>query len=255
MMKPHIIRFPKERSHTLYFLTYAKNFPVVHVDTKIDMTNVLRTRSELLKKNGAKYSYISFIIQAIAKVIKNYPEANSAVKGFIFPKISYYNRISAKFTIDKEINGKRAVLSGLITDADKLPLALIQKKINYYRDFPFDNIEEFQSIRKLQSLPFIIGQYIYRKFISNFQKREQLLGTYSITSFGHRPVEYVHPVIASTLGFGVCAIQNTPAVIEDEIVIRPIMGLTLSFDHRAIDGAMAADILRDVKMELEQYKL
>ena len=81
-----------------------------------------------------KYSYISFLTQIVAKVIKNYPEANSAVKGSLFPKIAYYNVIHAKFTIDKEINGKRAVLSGLIPDVDQLSLASIQDMITYYRD-------------------------------------------------------------------------------------------------------------------------
>ena len=89
---------------------------------------------------------------------------------------------------------------------------------------PFDDIKEFQPIKTLQSLPFVVGQFIYRKFINNFQKREQLLGTYSITSFGHRSVEYAHPVISSTLSFGVGAIQRTPVVIDNEIVIRPMMG-------------------------------
>ena len=69
-------------------------------------------------------------------------------------------------------------------------------------------------------------------------------------------VEYVHPIISSArLSFGVGAIRKTPVVIGNEILIKPMMGTTLSFDHRAIDGAMASDILRDVKAGLEQYQL
>ena len=63
------------------------------------------------------------------------------------------------------------------------------------------------------------------------------------------------PSYHQRLSFGVGAIQRTPVVIDNEILIRPMMGLTLSFDHRAIDGAMAADILRDVKAGLEHYQL
>ena len=52
MAKPRIIRFPKERSHTFYFLEYAKKFPTVHVDTKVDMTAILQVRSELQEKRN-----------------------------------------------------------------------------------------------------------------------------------------------------------------------------------------------------------
>ena len=159
MTKPRVIRFPKERSHTLYFLAYAKKFPTVHVDTKVDMTTIIQVRDQLFKENGIKCSYISFLAQVVAGVIKNYPEANSAVKGSIWPKVAYYNAIHAKFTIDKDINGKRAVLSGLIPDVDQLSLESIQDMINYYRDLPFEDIREFQPIRTLHSLPLVIGQY------------------------------------------------------------------------------------------------
>ena len=146
MAKPRIIRFPKERSHTFYFLEYAKKFPTVHVDTKVDMTAIIQARNEL-QEQGMKYSYISFLTQIVAKVIKNYPEANSAVKGSIFPKIAYYNVIHAKFTIDKEINGRRAVLSGLIPNVDQLSLESIQGHDYHYRGLPFEDIMSFNRLK------------------------------------------------------------------------------------------------------------
>jgi pyruvate/2-oxoglutarate dehydrogenase complex dihydrolipoamide acyltransferase (E2) component len=48
-------------------------------------------------------------------------------------------------------------------------------------------------------------------------------------------------------------IQERPAVVEGEIRIEPVMQLSMAFDHRAIDGAMAADLLSDVKTALETY--
>lgn len=255
MGNPRVIRFPKERSHTFYFLQYAKTFPTVHIDTTVDMTNILQVRDRYHTTHGVKYSYITFLTQIVAKVIENYPEAKSAVRGTLNPKMAYYEQIHAKFTIDKEIDGKRAVLSGLIENVNDLSLENIQNKVNYYRDLPFEEIQEFKQISRLQSLPLVIGQYIYRNFINNFQKRQQLLGTFSITSFGHRAIDHAYPVISSTLSFGVGAIKESPVIIDKEILVRPMMGITLSFDHRAIDGAMASDILSDVKKELEQYEL
>ncbi|MFA9557768.1 2-oxo acid dehydrogenase subunit E2 [Evansella sp. AB-rgal1] len=255
MSKVKILPFPKERAHTFYFLKYARNYPTVHINTSIDMTAIINSRNKLLEEKGMKYSYITFLIEKIGTVIQRYPQAKSAVKGMILPKVAYYEETHAKITIDKNINGTRAVVSGLIQNVDQLSIHSIQEKVTYFRDSSFDDMEEFEPIRRLQSLPLMLGQIVYNKFINSFTKREHLLGTYSITSFGHRPIDFAYPVISSTLSFGVGRMKDTPVVIQDEVVIRPMLGVTLSFDHRALDGATASDILSDVKNELECYQL
>ncbi|TMN20878.1 2-oxo acid dehydrogenase subunit E2 [Lentibacillus cibarius] len=221
------------------------------MDTEIDFTAVKNVRQHQLQKNGMKISYIAFIIYSISRILQQYPEANSAVRHSLFPKIAWYNKIQAKFTMDSYIDQTRVVLSGLIPEADQLNLNDIQKKIGYYRDHSFEEVDEFKPIRKLQSLPLGIGQWIYNKTIKNFSKREKLQGTFTVTSLGHKPIQSFYPIISSTTCFGVGSIQKKPIVVEDDIQIRPMMTLSLAFDHRAIDGAIAADILADVKSHLE----
>lgn len=241
---------PNARRHTYHFLNYAREFRSVYIDTEIDMSAVIRRRNER-KAAGMRISYVAFLIEAIARAIRLHPEANVVVKNGFRPKIAHYSNIDAKFTVDKTIDGQRVVMSGLIPNADATPVEEMQKIIEYYRDRDASEISEFANVRKLQSLPAWLGSLGYRLAMGKLGGRPKLQGTFSITSLGHRPIQAFYPIISNTLCFGVGAIEDKPAALEGRIVIRPMMRLGLAFDHRAIDGALAADILGEVKQLLE----
>lgn len=241
---------PKVRRHTFHFLRYAEQFRSVYLDTEIDMTAILRRKNEC-QLAGRRIGYTAYLIHAIARVLRRYPEANVSVDGGWFPKMAQYSDIAAKFTIDKISDGRRIVLSGVIPDADQKSFSEIQMVIDYYRDRQLEDIPELTSIRKLQTLPISLGRIIYRLVMGNLGKRNELMGSFAITSLGHRPIQSFFPIISNTLCFGVGTTEEKPAVFAGEVRIRPIMKLSLAFDHRAIDGALAADILAEVKHALE----
>lgn len=249
-VKPESFVLPKSRRHTYYFLNYADEYKAVYLDTEIDISAV-KSRRDKLKSNGQRISYIVFLIEAISRVIRRYPEANSSVMHGLIPQMAIYPCITAKFTIDKTIDGRRVVMAGVIPESDHLSLDGMQKIIDYYRDTDAADIAEFANVRKLQSLPMWLGRWMYRLAMGNFTRRAKLQGTFTITSLGHRPIQSFYPIISNTLCFGVGSIEEKPVVIDGQIVIRSMMKLSLAFDHRAIDGALAADILAEVKESLE----
>ncbi|WP_139491979.1 2-oxo acid dehydrogenase subunit E2 [Brevibacillus dissolubilis] len=246
------VLFPKERRHTYYFLEHAQEFRPVYLDVDVDMTNVKLAR-QAYKSKGDTISYVTFLIHAISQVLRKYPEANSTIKHGFRPKMAYYSDITAKFTIDKVINDKRVVLSGLVSHSDRIGLKEIQQTVEHFRDHSFEELEEFAAVRKLQSLPLGIGQWVYNRVLNNLAKREELQGTFCITSLGHQPIQSFYPIISATVCFGVGTIEDKPVVRNGEIIVRPMMRLSLAFDHRAIDGGMAADILADVKTYVENF--
>ncbi|WP_160036894.1 2-oxo acid dehydrogenase subunit E2 [Paenibacillus sp. An7] len=248
--KVEIFPLPKVRRHTYHFLQYAEQFRSVYIDTEIDMTAVLRRKNEC-QLESRRIGYTSYLIHAIARVLRRYPEANVSVNGGWFPKMAQYSDITAKFTIDKIRDGRRIVLSGMIPDADQRSLSEMQMVIDYYKDRQLEDIPELTSIRKLQSLPILLGRIIYRLVMGSLGKRNELTGAFVVTSLGHRPIQSFFPIISNTLCFGVGTIEEKPVVFAGEVRIRPIMKLSLAFDHRAIDGALAADILAEVKQALE----
>ena len=248
-----ITRFPDERIHTYYFLQFARRFSPVYLSTEVDMSAVVAQKKALLRDRGTRISYISFIVEQAARTLAAFPQANVSVKHGLFPKIAQYKNVHAKFTIDKRINGTRAVVPGVVEDADKLSLADIQRRIEYYRDRSFEEIPELHGIRKLQALPRMIGQRLFNALLANLPRRGRVQGTFSITSLGHAPIHAFFPVISSTVCFGVGMVSPRPAAVSGKVVVRPMMTLSMGFDHAAIDGGTAADVLADVKTRLENY--
>jgi pyruvate/2-oxoglutarate dehydrogenase complex dihydrolipoamide acyltransferase (E2) component len=242
-----IIPFPKERRHTLFFLRHARAFSPVFIDTDVDMSKILSLREQ------EKYSIITYFIYTAARVIAEYPEANSSLTDGLIPKIARYDTVNAKFTLDKNIGEQRAVLSALVADANKMSLPGIQNIIKYYKNNEFEEIPEFASLKKLHRLPILLGQSLFNFVVGKLRKRQSLLGTFSITSLGHKPINSFFSVGGTTLTFGIGRIQSKPVVRNSQIEAAPLMRLSMTFDHRTIDGAMAADILNDIKEKLEKF--
>jgi pyruvate dehydrogenase E2 component (dihydrolipoamide acetyltransferase) len=85
--------------------------------------------------------------------------------------------------------------------------------------------------------------------------REEITGgTFTLTNLGMYEVDFFTPIInppeAAILGVG--RIVERPVAVKGRIEIRPIMMLSLSYDHRVVDGAPAADFLREVKSHIEK---
>lgn len=249
----NILPFPQERKHTLFFLRYVRAFSPVFIDTDVDMSKILSLREQSLQTTQVKYSIIAYFIHAAARVMANYPEANSSLAAGLIPKIARHNNVNAKFTLDKNIGEQRTVLSALVTDADKMSLQGIQNIIEYYKNNDFEEIAEFSSLKMLHKLPLFIGQSLFSWIVSKLSKRKSLFGTFSVTSLGHKPINSFFSVGGTTLTFGIGQIQPRAIVKNLQIKSAPIMRLSMTFDHRTIDGAMAADILYDIKEKLENF--
>ncbi|MBE5102251.1 2-oxo acid dehydrogenase subunit E2 [Priestia aryabhattai] len=252
-MKSKVLNYPKQRKHTYHFLDYAKEFSPVYLSIEVDFNNIQQARERIFIESATKISYITFIIKSISQVLKKYPKANAAVKGAFFPKIAFYEDVIAKFTLDKTIDDERIVLSGKVLNGDTKSLEMIQSDIDHYKNSAFQEVEEFKSIHKLHSLPTWLGNILYKKNVDNLEKRHNIQGTFTVTSLGHKPIKHFYPITSSTLCFGIGSIEEQPKVIKDRVEIRPILPICLTFDHRAIDGALAADILTEIKTHLENW--
>lgn len=249
-----LIDFPQQRRHTYYFLKEAnKNSPVL-LTCSIDVRAIAALRQSL-KVSGQGISYITFLIKAISRVMKRYPQANACLCDGWRPRIARFDRVIAKFTLDKHANGERLVASAVIEDSDLLSELDIQLVIDEYKNADYSHAKQFTNLRRLNGLKEYVGQWLYRKLMANPGKRLSIQGSFTITSLGHRPVDVFCPVSSNTLAFGVGAIQDKAVVNNGEIVVCPILPLSMVFDHRIIDGAMAADILFDIKTEVENYQL
>jgi len=207
------LRLSKDRAvHTL------------HVD-EIDMTEIVRLRERLKKfaeEQNVKLTYLPFIIKAVATALKKHPYFNAVVddeKGEIILK-KYYN-------IGVAVDTPDGLIVPVIKDVDKKSIIQIARELedisNRAREGKL-NLEELQD------------------------------GTFSITNVGSIGGVFAFPVIdyPRVAILGTHKIKKVPVVNDrDEIVIRYMMFVSLSFDHRVVDGAEAARFTRTLSRILE----
>ncbi len=241
--------FPKQRRHTLLFLEQSCDYRPVAIDCEIVMDQIVTHR----QANNKSLSYLAYFIQAVSHVVSHYPEANSLLTGRYFPRLLPLGEINAKFTLDKEMDGQRLVVSAVIEHADHLSLQAIQQRIDYFKGQNVADCPEFAPIRKLHQLPFILSRVLFRRAMQNPRIKSRVQGAFTITSLGGRAVNRFIPLPGSTLTLGVGDIAQHPIVREGQLTVAWTTTLSLVFDHRVIDGAMAAEILSAVKQRLENF--
>jgi len=188
-----------------------------------DMTEVqtLRTRSQetFSQKHGVKLGFMSFFIKATVAALRAVPPINSRIEGDDLIENHYCD-------IGVAVGTERGLVVPVVRNADKKSFAEIERDI---ADYAARAREGKIRIEDLQGGTFTI---------SNGGIYGSLFGT---------PI--LNPPQSGILGMH--AIQKRPVVIKDEIVVRPMMYLALSYDHRAVDGKEAATFLVTVKQCIE----
>jgi 2-oxoglutarate dehydrogenase E2 component (dihydrolipoamide succinyltransferase) len=205
--------------------------PHVTSFTEADVTNLVmwrdRVKKEFEKREGTKITFTPLFIEAIVRCIKKFPLVNSSVDG---------SRIIVKKDIN--IGMATALPSGnlivpVIRNADQLNLVGLAKQVNGLADSARNN--------KLKPEDIADGTFT----LTNVGTFGSLMGTPIINQ----------PQVAI---LAVGAIKKRPVVIEtphgDSIAIRHMMYLSLSYDHRIVDGSLGATFLTAVANELENFR-
>jgi len=200
----------------------------VFMATESDMTNIVTYRTKnkdaFLQKTGAKLTYMPFITIAAAKALQDFPLVNSSVEG---DNIIRKKHINIGIAVALENNG---LIVPVIKDADGLNV-----------------------VGMARSIKDIAGRARTKKLKPDEVKD----GTFSITNMGIFGSLIGFPIISqpqvAILGLG--AIQKRPVVIDDMIAVRSMIYLSLSFDHRIVDGALAGQFLERAAFYLTNFDL
>jgi pyruvate dehydrogenase E2 component (dihydrolipoamide acetyltransferase) len=199
--------------------------PVPHffLRIKVDMSRTLAARkrvNELLESQGDKVSINDFILKATGNALARHPEVNAHWMGDV---IRRFHRVHLGVAV--------AVEDGLITpvlrDANLKGLAQISREI-----------------RELAG----------RGREKRLRPEEYTGSTFSVSNLGMFGIEeftgVINPPEAGILAVG--GIEETPVVEGGDVVVRPLMTVTMSCDHRVIDGATGARFLQTLKEMLEE---
>jgi pyruvate/2-oxoglutarate dehydrogenase complex dihydrolipoamide acyltransferase (E2) component len=243
----------RQRRHTLYFLDEIRGFAPVFLDTEVDMGSVLAHR-DMARSRGERYSTVSYVLHAAARVLSAHPDANAAIGGRLRRRVARYDTVSGKLTLDKTLDGQRVVLAAVLHDLDRLDLDGVQRLVDRFRDGEPATMAEFSAVRLVHRLPRPLGALLFRLGVRPLARRPQTMGTFAVTSLGHRPVDGFHSVGGATITLGVGRIADRPVVRDGRLAVAPVMRLNLTFDHRVIDGAEAADVLGELRQRLESWR-
>ncbi|MEX5710395.1 2-oxo acid dehydrogenase subunit E2 [Parafrankia sp. FMc6] len=246
---------PRQRRHTQFFLATVREFSPVFLDTEVDMTRVLAHREAARAESGVRYATSAYVLRAAGRVLARHPDANAALRGGLRTRVAHYPFVHGKLTLDKVLDGRRVVLGTVVPNLHEVGLAEIQAHLERVRDGDPQRLPDFEGIRRLHAAPWLVGRLRFRRAARSLALRPHLTGTFAVTSLGHRAVDSFQSVGGTTTTFGVGRVLPRAVVRDGELAVAPVLRLSLSFDHRAIDGAQAADVLTEVKEALERNDL
>ncbi|MBF9068415.1 2-oxo acid dehydrogenase subunit E2 [Streptacidiphilus fuscans] len=244
---------PVGRRGTWTFLHDARSTCHVYLDTEVDATRMREVRTAA----DGKVGYVSLLVKAAAEVVAEVPEARSVLRaGWLRPKIAEAQQIHAKVLFDRTVAGTRCVLSGVVESVPELSALQVQEAVDAFKDAdPEDPQGPFAAQKKMRGLPLPLARLIYRAAMRDPGRRAALQGVFSVTSVGQEQVRVIYPMISGTLGFGIGRIRDVPVAVDGQVRIGPVCTVSLAFDHRVVDGAVASDVLARTKNRLETLEM
>ncbi|PZA08589.1 MULTISPECIES: dihydrolipoamide acetyltransferase family protein [unclassified Meiothermus] len=193
-----------------------------------DLTELVELRVRLkaeAERQGVKLSYLPFIFKAIARALKKFPSLNSSLdearQEIVLKK--YYN-------IGMAVATDAGLVVPVIKDVDR---------------------------KSVLELAAEVGELAERARAGKLSPEDMVGSSFSVTNIGSIGALFSFPIInvPDAAILGVHSIQKRPVVIDDEIRVRHMMYLSLSFDHRLVDGAEAAMFCKEVIRLLQRPDL
>jgi 2-oxoglutarate dehydrogenase E2 component (dihydrolipoamide succinyltransferase) len=199
---------------------------------EVDLSRVVAIReklkSEYQKSYGVNPTYLAFVARATVETLRNWPYVNGEIRGDKIVTRSYVN-LGFAVALD---DGKGLIVP-VVKNAESLNLLGMARAI----------ADVASRARKKQLMPDDVQG-----------------GTFTITNPGGFGTFHGTPVISQPQAaiLGTYALVKRPWVIEDEfgndvIAIRPIMNITLTYDHRLVDGAYAGGFLQELREKLQTW--
>jgi len=190
---------------------------------EVDMSAVMALRNEFKemfeKKHGVKLGFMSFFAKAVIQALKDVPAVNAEIDGEDLVYKNYYH-------LGVAVGTEKGLVVPVVRDADRMSFATIEKTIADYGKKARD------------------GQ---------LQIADMQGGTFTISNGGVYGSLMSTPILNAPQSgiLGMHKIQERPVAIDGQVMIRPMMYLALSYDHRIVDGKEAVTFLVRVKESLE----
>jgi pyruvate dehydrogenase E2 component (dihydrolipoamide acetyltransferase) len=222
--EPKVIAMSSMRKAIAKKMVYSKtNIPHFYVSTEVDMTEAARMRQSLIPeveaKTGDRLSFTHVLIESVAMALKEFPQINAIYDN---ENIKLVKNINIGIAVGLE----EGLIVPVLKAADKMDLIQIASEAS--------RLVSKAREKRLREDEFVGGTFT----ISN-------MGAFDVDSF----IAIINPPETAILAVG--RTKEKPAVVEGRIQVRKMMTITLSADHRIVDGVLAARFLQRIKAILE----
>jgi 2-oxoglutarate dehydrogenase E2 component (dihydrolipoamide succinyltransferase) len=190
---------------------------------EVDMAPVMELRKQykddFASKHGVKLGFMSFFVKSCIAALKDIPSVNAEIEGDDIIYKNYYD-------IGVAVGTEKGLVVPVLREADQKSLADIEKDINDFGERARDGALKLEELQG---------------------------GTFTISNGGVYGSLMSTPILNSPQSgiLGMHKIQQRPMAVDGEVVVRPMMYLALSYDHRLVDGREAVTFLVRVKESLE----
>lgn len=215
---------PLRKKIAAHLLAARQQTAMLTTFNEADMTNAKSLRAEhggaFKEKHGVKLGFMSFFVRAVVKALQAVPEVNARLDGDDIVFQNFYD-------IGVAVGGAKGLVVPVLRDVDQMSNADIEKTIHAFAE-------------KVQANKLTLADLEGGTFtVSNGGVYGSMLST---------PI--INPPQSAVLGMH--NIQDRAVVVDGQVVVRPMMYLALSYDHRLIDGKQAVTFLKQIKTEIEE---
>ena len=189
------------------------------VDMQALMALRARYKEPFEKRHGVRLGFMSFFAKACVEALRRFPVVNASVEGSDIVYHEYYD-------LGVAVSTDRGLIVPVMRDADRMDFASIEKAVTGFAE---------------------------RARAGTITIEELTGGTFSITNGGVFGSLMSTPIVNAPQSaiLGMHKIQDRPVVVDGQVVVRPMMYIALTYDHRIIDGREAVQFLVAVKESLE----
>jgi len=216
---------PIQRRTGQRMIESTQTVPQFALTAYVDVTAAVQLRQSLMERvlveTGERLSFTAILVKIVAAALKHYPRANAS---FEEGRVKLHRRINVGVAVGTD----EGLVVPVVKDADQKSLVQIVKHLRSFQD---------------------------KASAMRFESEDLSGGSFTISNLGMYGIDHFHAIInppeSAILAVG--RIVNTPAGMPDgSIALRPTMSLTLTVDHRSMDGIQGARFLAEVRQRLEQ---
>ncbi|MDA3950678.1 MAG: 2-oxo acid dehydrogenase subunit E2 [Spirochaeta sp.] len=225
---------------------------------EIDVTTG-RERLRRLRRDGTSISFTAWIVKSIATAVAETPEVHGILAGG--RKRVVFTEVDVALMVERTVDGTAVPLPVLLPQSETRTLGDIDSRIAGAATQTVTGPEDYQLGRRRSKflmalyyrLPQPIRIRIMKRILSNPSRHKATMGTVVVSSLtaGMRFPGWILPTSMHNLVFGVGSVVRKPRVVNEQVLPRDVLHLTVMFDHDVVDGAPAARFISRLVRKLE----